>query len=213
MLATPLLREGTPLGAILIARGPEPHPFSAKQIALLETFANQAVIAIENVRLFKELEVRNRDLTESLEQQTATAEILRVISRSQTDVQPVFDAIADNLLRLFHAWDAWVARYDGELLHIAAVRAGRPEAAPRGPIEPFPPTPELTVGRRVLAASAIHIADADADPGVSARSREIARSYGWRSALAAPMLRDDQVIGVVMVTRTDARASPRARSS
>ena len=100
MLATPLLREGTPLGVIFINRGPEAHPFSAKQIALLETFANQAVIAIENVRLFKELQEKNRALTEAhaqvteaLEQQTATAEILRVISSSPTDVQPVFDTI------------------------------------------------------------------------------------------------------------------------
>ena len=93
MLATPLLREGTPLGVIFVNRGPEVHPFSAKQIALLETFANQAVIAIENVRLFTELGARNRELTEALEQQTATSEILRVISSSPTDVQPVFDTI------------------------------------------------------------------------------------------------------------------------
>src|SRR5262249_5343950 len=91
-LATPLLREGVALGAILIRRI-EVRPFSDAQIALLETFADQAVIAIENVRLFKELEGRNRDLTEALERQTATSDILQIISSSPTDVQPVFDAI------------------------------------------------------------------------------------------------------------------------
>ena len=177
------------------------QPFTNKQMALAKTFADQAVIAIENVRLFKELEAKNRDLTETLEQQTATGEILRIISRSQTDVQPVFDTIADNLLRLFDAWDAWVARYENGLVHMVAVRAGRPEAAPRGVIEPFLPTPELTVGRCILAASVIHVADVTTDPIVSARSREIATAYGWRSALGAPMLRDGQVIGAVLVTR------------
>ena len=94
-----MLREGQIVGAINVT-GSEPGPYSARQIALLQTFADQAVIAIENVRLFTELEARNRDLTDALARQTATAEVLRVISRSQTDVQPVFDAILDCAVRL-----------------------------------------------------------------------------------------------------------------
>ena len=94
-LSVPMLRDGKPIGTIGVA-GAEPAMFSERQIAMLQTFADQAVIAIENTRLFNELQTRNRDLTESLEQQTATSEILRVISQSQRDVQPVFETIAAN---------------------------------------------------------------------------------------------------------------------
>jgi GAF domain-containing protein len=114
-LNVPLMREGVAVGAIMIRRT-EVRPFSDKQIALLKTFADQAVIAIENVRLFKELEERNRQLTESLEQQTATGEILRVIASSPTDIQPVLNVVAENAARLCDATDAVIHRIDGDKL-------------------------------------------------------------------------------------------------
>src|SRR5262249_12244497 len=112
VLSVPMLRDGQPVGAITVGREAG-RSFSDEQIELLKTFASQALIAIENVRLFNETK-------EALEQQTATSEILRVISSSPTDVQPVFDAIAANAARLCDAVNGLVIRFDGELLHLAA---------------------------------------------------------------------------------------------
>src|SRR6266567_2148222 len=127
MLSVPLMREGVAIGAIQLPRT-EVRLFTERQVALLKTFADQAVIAIENVRLFKELEARNRDLTEALEQQTATSEILRVISRSQTDVQPVFDTIVRSAVRLCAGLFSSLLRFDGELIHHVADYNFTPEA-------------------------------------------------------------------------------------
>src|SRR5712692_5647556 len=119
MLATPLLRKGTSIGAIFVRRT-KVRPFSDGEISLLQTFADQAVIAIENVRLFTELEARNRDLT-------ATSEILRAISSSPTDIQPVFDIIAESAVRLCGAEASTVTRFDGEWVHLVAVYGSSPE--------------------------------------------------------------------------------------
>src|SRR5262245_13671087 len=117
-IGIPLLHDGVAIGAFTAYRT-ESRSFSEREIALLQTFAVQAVIAIENVRLFRELEARNRDLTESLEQQTATGDILKVISSSPTDVQPVFDTIAERAVRLCAANLGIVVTFDGELIHLA----------------------------------------------------------------------------------------------
>jgi signal transduction histidine kinase len=206
MLVVPLLREGMAVGAILVRRL-EVRPFTPKQVALLKTFADQAVIAIENVRLFKELEAKNADLGESLEQQTATGEILRVISGAQTDVQPVFEAIAANALRLCDATFSTIFRFDGELIHLEALCNVSPEgtAAIR---EAFP----MPVGRggasarSILTRSIVHIADVREDAEYVLQG--LSQAAEFRSILAVPMLHDGRPIGAITVAGPAARPFP-----
>src|SRR5262249_30327250 len=119
VLSVPLHRENEAIGALSIRRR-EVQPFSTQQIAVLQTFADQAVIAIENARLFTELQTSNRELTTALEKQTATSDILRVISQSQTDIQPVFDAIVVSAVRLLGADAGSLTRVAGDQIELAA---------------------------------------------------------------------------------------------
>jgi len=192
-LATPLLREGVPIGAIFIRRS-EVRSFSDKQIALLKTFADQAVIAIENVRLFQ-------GLTESLEQQTATSEILQVIASSPTDVQPVLDAVAENAARLCEATDAIIDRVDGDVLRRVAHHGTIPHGRRLG--ETIPISRLRNEGRAIMDRQAIHIHDLST-PEVRAEYPEI-RAVGIRTALVTPLLREGVPIGVIIIRRTEVR--------
>ena len=200
-LFVPMLREGAPIGVILVARA-EAGPFSDNEIALLQTFADQAVIAIENVRLFRELEARNRDLTETLEQQTATAEILRVISSSPTDVQPVFDTITQNALELCGAASSLLTTFDGELLHLAALANLRPGVADSlRRVYPMRPGRGAAGARAILTRAVVHIPDLREDPEYALR--DLVQALDFRSVLAVPMLREGKPIGTINVHKGD----------
>jgi two-component system, NtrC family, sensor kinase len=198
-VSVPLLREQTAIGAIVVRRL-EVRPFSEEQIRLLQTFAAQAVIAIENVRLFKELQASNRDLTTALDKQTATSDILRVISQAQTDVQPVFDAIVNSAVRLCGGLYGFVSRFDGELIHVAAQHNYTPEGLDALPqMYPMRPGRQTATARAILTRAVVHIEDALNDPEYA--HQDFARAGGWRGMLAVPMMHEENPIGAILVIR------------
>ena len=195
-LSTPLLREGVPLGVIHIRRM-EVRPFSELQIKLLETFADQAVIAIENARLIHEQRTRNRDLTEALEQQTATSEVLAVIASSPTDLQPVLDTLIANAVKLSGATKGHVRQYDGEFLRVVAHFGETAEQIALYHSRPVPAVPERSGGRAIMEKKPIHVLDVQAEENIS----EVARQTGERTRLAVPLLREGAPIGTITIWR------------
>ena len=196
----PLLRDGIALGGISIRRT-QVRPFTAKQIALLESFAEQATVAIENARLSQDIEARNRELTEALEQQRATAEILGVISRSQTALQPVLDAVAENAARVCGAHDGTIRLVDGGVQKLAAHFGPAAHTA-----ESLPLDRGSSSGRAIAERRPVHIHDVLAvDETDFPISRSLQARSGDRTVLAVPLLREGAAIGAILIRRQEVR--------
>src|SRR5262249_45229040 len=192
-LVTPLLREGVSIGALYIRRK-EVHPFSERQIKLIETFASQAVIAIENVRLFKEIQERNAELREALEHQTATSEVLGIISRSPTDVQPVLDAIVESAARVCGVDDVVLRLYEGNKA-VAWAHFGPI------PIRTVEVSRDLPRFRWMREHGTLHVPDVRAQN----ESPLVSSDIGWRTHLSVPLRQQEELIGHLSARRAEVR--------
>ena len=200
-LGIPMMRNGAPIGVLALMRT-KVRPFNAKQIELVQTFADQAVIAIENARLFEEVRARTREVEEALERQTATADILKVIARSPTDVRPVFEAIATSANTLIGGFSATVLRFVGDTIYLAAFTPTN-QAADAALMASFPrPLAEFPPFLLVRDGETIQLADTEADH-VPPGSRELGRLRGFRSVLFAPLMSKSAAIGIISVTRKE----------
>ena len=204
VLGVPMLRQGTPIGVIILQRKAV-KPFTDKQIELVTTFADQAVIAIENVRLFDEVQARTRDLTEALEQQTATSEVLRVISSSPGELEPVFQAMLANATRICEAKFGTLWLREGDAFRAVALHNAPPAYAEarRRELRLRPP-PDTALGRATSTKQVVQIDDITThvyDPNWLA-AIELGN---YRTVVCVPMLKDDELIGAISIFRQEVR--------
>jgi GAF domain-containing protein len=199
VLNVPMLKEDQLVGAFIVSRQ-EVRPFTEKQIALVQNFAAQAVIAIENARLLNELRQRTDDLSETLEQQTASAKVLEVISRSAFDLHAVFETVAESSVRLCEADRAFIFRYDGELLRMKTFYNASPELADWVREHPVRPGNHLASARAALHRQTIHIPDVQVDPDYLHGGKLV---DAFRTVLAVPVLKSDDLLGVILIYRLD----------
>jgi two-component system, NtrC family, sensor kinase len=198
-IGVPVLREGVPVGVLSLTRS-EVRPFSDKQIELVKVFADQAAIAIENARLFEEVQAKTRDLEEALTYQTGSANILKVIASSPTEVGPVLAAIVESACELCDAYDAVARLKNGDNLELSAHHGSIPVSTKKG----LPVDRDSAAGLAVVERRAVHVHDAlSPEGGAFPETQERARRLGHRTVLCIPLLREGESIGVIILRRME----------
>jgi two-component system, NtrC family, sensor kinase len=197
----PLLGDGIGIGTIILTHPEAGFKLSPKQLALVQTFADQAVIAIENARLFEEVQAKTRDLTESLQQQTATADVLKVISRSAFDLESVLNTLVQSAVTLSGARSGTIFQKRGDLYHLTAQYGYTPEMLAYGRASPIAPGIGSNVGRTAMAGDVVQIPDVLADPDYASHGYQ--RIGNFRAMLGIPLKRDGEVEGVFSLAKPD----------